>query len=587
MNVEPTVYLSAGAFVASLFFALFLLILKLRYRRTVLESKKKEAQLAQKVYESEVLRGVSEQIGYTQDITKILELISSSLDRLMPYSVISYLLDSGTGKRVKFWCRVKEPVSSKYLKELKTKMLIAFMEMSQSVLIESDLEDGVSGGLIDDNLVEGVGSFFNLPIIISGKVVAIVNISSREKDLYDENNTEVLFRMATQVSQTVTRLQDLIKNEKGRLEQAIESLSDGFLMVDTSFRLMHINSKLQSILNLPEKPTMHDITLSLQSKLDLRTCFESVLASASGKGFEHKKIEIAGKYLQVSIAKVVEHNTTQAMGAIAIFYDVTDAKNLEKIRSEFIALMIHELRSPLTTIKSTAEYINEEGVETFKKDELEHHLHIIDSTSQSMLDLVSDLLDVAKIESGKFDVVSEPGDLKSAIIESFETFKPLAQEKKLRFEVKINEDLPGANFDKIRTKQVLNNLISNAIKFTDAGSIQVTAATEKVNGQPADILVSVKDSGIGIDPDSFDKLFTRFGQLGAGRNQAGLKSSGLGLFITKGIITAMGGKIWAVSPGPGLGTTFNFTVPMARERQAEISDEEAQIVFSTKRVARA
>ncbi|MBI3341695.1 PAS domain-containing protein, partial [Candidatus Curtissbacteria bacterium] len=556
------------------------------YNKLARESKRNAGELAQKAYEADVLREVGSQIGYALDATKIIQIVSGSLERLIPYSVISYIvLPVKSGEKMKFWCNVKEPVSPPYVRDIKLKMISALTMMVQDVVIESDVVDGVSGGLIDARLQDRVQSFFNLPIVVSGKLVALINISSSKANIYNDKNTEVLYRMAQQVSTAVTNLHDLLKAEKGRLDQAVESLSDGLMMVDKHFQLQLVNGRMAELLGLQPDPDLLDVLNKLQGHLDLRTVFETALKSSKPLG--HMDVEVNNKTLSVLATRVINHKTNEPMGVVVTFYDETDAKSLERLRSEFMALMVHELRAPLTTIKSTVEYINEEGLATFKKDELEHHISVIHSTSQSMLELVNDLLDVAKIEAGKFDIVCQPSDIEAAIRTEIDSFEPLAVEKGLKITASFDSDVPTASFDRIRMKQVLNNLLSNAIKFTDSGGITVKVGQEVVSGNPVDIIVSVADTGIGIDKEGASRLFSRFSQLKDGRDHAGLKSSGLGLFITKGIVSAMGGKIWVDSAGPGLGSSFNFTVPIAKEKQAEVSEDDPHIVFSTKRVARA
>jgi len=578
--------ISAVAIFGLLAFAVAFTAMWRRYTRLLSSSTAKEGELAQKVYEADVLRVVGEEIGYSLDASKIIEIISASLDNLLPYSVISYLVDPEMpGRKVKFWSKVKEAVGPKYVHDIKLKMVAAYSEMMQKDLIDTDVEEGVSGGLIQGGGSGEVGSFFNLPVVISGKVVAIVNISSTKKNLYNEGNTEVLYRMAKQVSEAVSRVQDLIKNEKGKLSQALEFLSDGVLMVDAHLNLLVANDTLKKMLGLPEHPTILDVFTKIDGKLDLRTIIET--ATKSDSNLEKKEIEIAGRNLEVVASRVVSAKNGQPIGVVVSFYDATDSRNLVKLRSEFMALMVHELRAPLTTINSTVEYIKEEGLASFKQDEIEHHLNVIESTSQSMLELVSGLLDVAKIEAGKFDIISEPGDLGLTVADEVDSFKPLAEEKKLQLELKMESDLPPAYFDRVRIRQVLDNLLSNAIKYTDSGVVTVRVVKEVVNGQPVDILVSIEDTGIGIEQSGLTKLFSKFGQLESGRTKADGKSTGLGLFISNGVVHAMGGKIWAESPGPGLGSTFSFTVPLAREDQPVLSDGEHDIVFSTKKIARA
>ena len=480
--------IAAALIVISLAATLGFFVMRARYLRLREQSRRREAKLVQTVYEAEVLRGIGEQTGYFLDVSKIIEIVSSSLDRLLPYSVVSYLVDSTASGHIKFWCKVREAVSSAYIADVRQKMIMAYSAMSQDVVLNNEVEEGVSGGPIDDKLNDSVASFFNLPIVVLGKVAAIITLSSDKPNLYNGENTEVLYRMALQVSETVSRLQEVIGNEKARLSQAVESLSDGVLMVDNNLQLVLINSSLSKMLGLPQNAAILNVFNKLEGHLDLRTILETAVTRGAvvvGK----KEVEVNGRVLEVMASQVRNQKTGMPMGVVVAFYDATDSKNLERLRSQFMALMVHELRAPLTTIKSTVDYINEEGLKTFKQEEIEHHLQVIKATSQSMLDLVSDLLDVAKIEAEKFDVISEAGDLAALIEAEVESFRPLAEEKNIKLLAKIDCDLPTASFDKIRMRQVLNNLIANAVKFTDAGTVTVKVGKEVVDGYPVDILV--------------------------------------------------------------------------------------------------
>lgn len=261
-------------------------------------------------------------------------------------------------------------------------------------------------------------------------------------------------------------------------------------------------------------------------------------------------------------SRVLDRKGQKSIGVVVLFHDATDAKALEKLRQDFTSMMVHELRAPLTSIKSTAELLKSD-LAKMKQEEISKYLSTVDATAFSMLEVVNDLLDVAKMEAGKFDVIAESGDLGEAIAERTESFRPLVSEKNLKLNLVVEGDLPRAYFDKVRIKQVINNIVSNAIKFTQAGEVTVRVAKEVVNGDPIDILVSVADTGIGIDPEEGARLFSRFGQLVRGRRTVSFKGSGLGLYIAKGIVEAQGGRIWYKSEGAGMGTTFYFTVPIA------------------------
>ena len=291
------------------------------------------------------------------------------------------------------------------------------------------------------------------------------------------------------------------------------------------------------------------------------------------------EVVIGDNVLQILAVRVMDKKDEKPMGVAVLFHDVTDAKSLEKLRRDFTAMMVHELRSPLTSIRSTVELLKTDYAK-LKEEDLKKYLSSVDITSQTMLELVNDLLDVAKLEAGKFDVICENGKLGEAVSERVENYKPLVASKGLKLLLEIEENLPQAYFDKIRIKQVLNNLLSNAIKYTQTGEIKVKVKREIVDGVLVDILVSISDTGIGINADQIELLFSKFGQLEAGRNKAGLKSSGLGLYIAKGIVEAWNGKIWAKSEGAGMGSTFYFTVPISMDKRKAVNKQDMTITGS-------
>lgn len=558
-------------------------LMRRKFFKKVKEGEIRERELNKRVFESEILREISEKIGYSLNAQKLVEIITGSIGKLMSYSSVSYLIVGVEGE-IKFNCSLIEAMSEEYVKKVKRKTMASYIEMTGEPILDSEVEEDVTGVVTEGDKKEEILSFFNLPIVVLGKVVSVVNVSSASVDQYDEKTTDVLYRIAKHGSQAVSRLLEIIENEKGRLVQAVESLSDGLLMVDSDFKVVLINKKLCNILSVNHKSTLLEIVQALSGQIDLRTMLESAGSFGDDK-VKPSEITIKEKVLQVYAAKVVDQQGLKPMGIAVTFHDITDAKSLERLRSDFTAVMVHELRAPLTTIKSTVELIDEDPT-LMTAEELKHHLQVVESTSQSMLELVNDLLDVAKLESGKFEVVCERADLAVDLNERIEAFTPVAEAKNLKITVSVEEDLPEGYYDRVRVKQVVNNLLSNAIKYTKSGEITVKAVEERLNSQPVDILVSISDTGIGIESGEAERLFSRFVQLKSGHNMGGEKSSGLGLFISKGIIEAIGGKIWVESPGTGLGSTFYFTIPLGRSKEKE-NEEDERIIFSTKKIAQA
>jgi len=226
-----------------------------------------------------------------------------------------------------------------------------------------------------------------------------------------------------------------------------------------------------------------------------------------------------------------------------------------KLKNDFMHTTIHELRAPLTAIKDSSKLIVD--TPTLDKIQVDKLLSIIHEQSKKMLDQVSLLLDAAKFEAGKFVLEKTQGDFRKLVEEKMQVFIPQAQEKKVNLSSDLGQPLPLATFDQIRMGQVVNNLLSNSLKYTpEGGSITVTLRQKTLR----QIELTVADTGIGIPKEKQATLFSKFYQIQGSDGQQRV-GSGLGLYITKSIIEAHGGEIFLQSE-PGKGTTISFTLPI-------------------------
>jgi len=234
------------------------------------------------------------------------------------------------------------------------------------------------------------------------------------------------------------------------------------------------------------------------------------------------------------------------------------ASKIAELNSEKDALMgmvAHDLRTPLSGLLGFAE-IALEGIDSGEDPAtLREDLDVIKSTAMEMNELLSDLLDVSRIEAGKVQFSPEQVDLAAFLGESRRRYELLAARKQIAFSLALPPELPPVSFDPLRIRQVLNNLVSNACKFTNpGGTITLQARTT-----PTSLEISVTDTGQGIAPGELDKVFQRYEQTSA-QATAGEKGSGLGLAIAKRLVEMHGGKIWVESK-PGVGTRFSFALP--------------------------
>lgn len=227
------------------------------------------------------------------------------------------------------------------------------------------------------------------------------------------------------------------------------------------------------------------------------------------------------------------------------------AEAANKAKSEFLASMSHELRSPLNTIMGYTQLLAEETAGSLTEKQRRFIGHI-GKDSQHLLNLINDILDLSKIEAGHLELNKESCDLQSLLTDALGMARPLAAERGVRLENEAQDTVVWG--DPLRTKQVLLNLLSNAVKFTPAGG-RVMVST----GQEGDqVAITVADTGIGIPPEQHDAIFNRFHQVGS--TTRGVKEgTGLGLAITKTLVEQMGGRIWVESE-VGQGSRFTFTL---------------------------
>ncbi len=247
-----------------------------------------------------------------------------------------------------------------------------------------------------------------------------------------------------------------------------------------------------------------------------------------------------------------------------------EAEEANRAKSEFLANMSHELRTPLNAIIGFAELLRDGICGELNDDQMSSIIDIYGS-GRHLLQMINDILDLSKVEAGKMEIQPEEFPLYTAMDDVQSIIKDMANRKQLNLSIAISEDLPDVYADQVKFKQIMYNLLSNAVKFTpEGGNITIDASFDDDQ-----FLISVTDTGIGIDPEDQETIFDEFRQLDSSRTRQH-EGTGLGLALTKRLVELHGGKIWVESEGSGMGSKFSFILP-ARKPEIESRPSTAQV----------
>lgn len=531
-------------------FGVIAIVLSLREERGKKIIALREEEERQRLSEMSVITEIQEQVGNALDVEKVIDIIVGHLETFIPYSTASGLVIKD--QNLFFKTYLHEGVSHLFIDKVRQSMVEELSKMSTNVL-PLNVEQSRTGVPIDENNPRPVASQSNFPLIVSNKTVALISVAATKPNVYDNAAKAKLARVIQLASQALTRLDTILTIEKGKLMAMIGSLSDGVFMADGNNQLFIINNAAKVFLNIQKKdPNIIDVLSAMPNTYNFGDRMQTVITQ--NKSVEEKEVLIGQRFFKVFVSPVLDQtqNQTKVIGASFLLHDITLEKSLEQMKEDFTNVIVHELRSPLTAIKASAELLLHQ--KNLSEDQKEKFTNMIAIQSDSVLDEVSLILDSAKLEAGLFTVQKASGNLKDIIDQKIALFTSIAQNKFITLATEFDPAMKPFAFDTHRVGQVLNNLISNSMKFTPAGG----TITVKTKMNPDSVTVSVSDTGSGIPKEQQHLLFSRFSQVESSKSH---KGSGLGLYFIKGVVEAHGGKVMLDSD-EGKGTTISFTLPL-------------------------
>ena len=362
----------------------------------------------------------------------------------------------------------------------------------------------------------------------------------------------VAVRNARQVEQ--------LRTEKARVEAIIENNPNGILILSPDMRVDAINRALSRLLGVDKKAALGrhcTEVLKLENKTGEHLCLgRSALPPPTRVLYGEGEIIRAGrKTVTVGVTySPLFGGDGSLVNIIVTFVDITRYREAEELKSTFVSVVSHELKTPVSIIKGYAGTLAREDIEpdpAFVRESAQ----IIVEEADRLTELIDNLLDASRIQAGALSLDLRPLDVVTLIQKTVERFR--CQTDKHQIIVDTPERLPLVRADDRRLRQALDNLISNAIKYSPEGGKIVVGA----RSQGDKVLVFVRDEGIGISEEDQEAIFESFYRIDSGLKRS-TQGAGLGLYLVKAIVQAMGGEVWVESE-PGRGSTFFFTLPIA------------------------
>jgi PAS domain S-box-containing protein len=353
---------------------------------------------------------------------------------------------------------------------------------------------------------------------------------------------------------------EVIVAEANRLRNVLNSINDGVFALDRGNRIMLFNKAASVITGYKieeaaGKPLNHIVPLFRGNQ----TVVHEWLRANEGLARAEEQWEAltlqtsTGKQRSVDVYALYQGEDPNGIRTLITFHDRTAAQEIEDMKVDFVALAAHELRTPVTVIKGYLEILTNELFSQLNPEQIEIITKLNVSTGQ-LSSFINNILNVSRIEHGSLNLNFEKIDWKSLLTDTCQSLyqKALAQDKRL--ELLIEENLPPVAVDANSIKEVIINLVDNAIKYSPReGRIVI-----KAKNKQGSVETLIEDNGIGIPTTSLDKLFTKFYR--SHRTRTSHPGTGLGLYMSKGIVEAHGGTIW-VQSAEGIGSTFGFSLP--------------------------
>lgn len=410
-----------------------------------------------------------------------------------------------------------------------------------------------------------------LPLTFYGNAIGIIYVFRAAVNVaFSAEDEQMLRAFADQAAVAVSnaRLYQGVLREKQRLDTIITQSADGVMIIDNRWRITTFNRAMELLTGWPADEAIGRpcaevlaITNSQGMNICLTDCPLQRAVRERNPVVEGKITNRDGRELYVQSLYSPQWSANgEFLGAIANVRDITEQKKEEELQNTFISVISHELKTPVSIIKGYASTLRREDA-TWSEATLRDGLLVIEEEADRVARQIQDLLDVSRLAAGGMRLDLSDWQLKPLAEEVVRGFATQTDDR-FEFQLRFEDTMPPVHADYERIRMVLTNLVSNAVKYSpDGGIIRIGARAEDRHA-----LIYVSDQGIGVPPEEQDKLFHRFYRVD-NRLRRSTQGAGLGLYLSRSIVEAHGGRIWVESV-VGKGSRFLFTLPLGARQLA-------------------
>ncbi len=386
-------------------------------------------------------------------------------------------------------------------------------------------------------------------------------------DVLSDDEIGQLSREFNKMTERLRRFEQMnierIIAEKRKSEVIVESISDGLIVTDAQMNIIHVNKVIAALFGCNETEAQgQPVTALIRDERVIALIREASKSDDEAKELRENILQFNGGgkqlFFRPKVTRIFDDGG-RLYGVVTLLQDVTQFKELDRMKSDFIATVSHEFRTPVTSINMSVDILNQ-GILGPLNERQKELINAAKEDCQRLTKLARELLQLSKLESGRLQLRNEDLDVKALIELSFRQLQLQFQEKNVTLAVDIPASLPHLMADEQQFTWVITNLVTNALKYTNAGG-RVTVCARDEDGS---LRVDVTDTGQGISPENLETIFDKFVQVKQSSDTTP-GSVGLGLAIAREIVEMYGGRIWAASV-PGQGSTFSFTLPLSEHQ---------------------